>query len=500
MPAFAPALARDRAPAQTPPSRARPAPGRDPAAAVGGVLRQPGNPLALATLAFYSHRFGRDFSDVRVHTGAAAAASAAAVNARAYAVGRHVVLGAGHAPSHAGADGRLMAHELAHVVQQGGAEAPADTSRLAASGPAAESAARTASDAIARGDAAPPQPAAGPQLARDTPAPAAAPYTPPLAGRYEHIGPQEPAPPAPAPPPKPQPQPPPPRFTTRTKQPGDSGKFENPKTAALKGWHYVVYQDHVRIGNCTFDETGNVIGAWPWLTNNPGDLTGNVAPVKMPDGNYRQERRIWGQRNLSGPSPDKMQENTTLTPLSAGNTAIAGKAARTDLGVFATEARGRAALKEWIQNDYADLTLAASPSRHLGGGRRTSVDNDADYTARLRQLLTARGYPANYVDTTHGKDIPRADVKPAGEAQWEDVLDAYAFAEGVLKMANPDTAEGRKTFERNEGFSFNCAGRMPTHIYTPYQKLNEVKQVEALSATPDDIKAMLPCPLPAGTP
>jgi hypothetical protein len=91
-------------------------------------------------------------------------------------------------------------------------------------------------------------------------------------------------------------------------------------------------------------------------------------------------------------------------------------------------------------------------------------------------------------------------VKPAGEAQWEDVLDAYAFAEGVLKMANPDTAEGRKTFERNEGFSFNCSGRMPTHIYTPYQKLKEVKQIEALSATPDDIKAMLPCPLPAGTP
>jgi hypothetical protein len=88
----------------------------------------------------------------------------------------------------------------------------------------------------------------------------------------------------------------------------------------------------------------------------------------------------------------------------------------------------------------------------------------------------------------------------SADTQWNDVVDAYAFAEGVLKQSNPDTAEGRKTFEANEGFSFNCAGRMPTHIYTPYQKLKVVKDVEALTATPPEIKEMLPCPLPAGTP
>jgi hypothetical protein len=63
---------------------------------------------------------GHDFSEVRVHTDARAAESARAVGARAYAVGRDVVFGAGqYAPG--GREGRrLMAHELAHVVQQHG--------------------------------------------------------------------------------------------------------------------------------------------------------------------------------------------------------------------------------------------------------------------------------------------------------------------------------------------------------------------------------------------
>jgi hypothetical protein len=62
----------------------------------------------------------RDFSNVRVHTDAKAEASARAVGALAYTVGHHVVFGSGqHAPD--GTPGRsLMAHELAHVVQQGG--------------------------------------------------------------------------------------------------------------------------------------------------------------------------------------------------------------------------------------------------------------------------------------------------------------------------------------------------------------------------------------------
>lgn len=93
------------------------------------VLRAPGQPLEPATRAFMESRFGHDFSRVRVHTDAKAAESARAVNARAYTVGRDVVFGeGGYAPDTS--DGRrLMAHELAHVVQQGrGGLAPMDGS------------------------------------------------------------------------------------------------------------------------------------------------------------------------------------------------------------------------------------------------------------------------------------------------------------------------------------------------------------------------------------
>jgi hypothetical protein len=66
-------------------------------------------------------RFRHSFADVRVHADGEAAESARAVGAHAYAVGRDVVFGAGrYAP--ASAEGkRLIAHELAHVVQQRGA-------------------------------------------------------------------------------------------------------------------------------------------------------------------------------------------------------------------------------------------------------------------------------------------------------------------------------------------------------------------------------------------
>ncbi len=65
-------------------------------------------------------RFGYDFSLVRVHSGTTAEQSAQDVNANAYTVGRDIVFASGqYAPNTA--DGRkLIAHELVHVVQQGG--------------------------------------------------------------------------------------------------------------------------------------------------------------------------------------------------------------------------------------------------------------------------------------------------------------------------------------------------------------------------------------------
>jgi hypothetical protein len=85
------------------------------------VLRSPGQPLDAETRAHFEPRFGHDFGKVRVHADAQAAVSARAVNALAFTVGNHVVLGDHGEPSTSGERGRLLAHELMHVVQQSGA-------------------------------------------------------------------------------------------------------------------------------------------------------------------------------------------------------------------------------------------------------------------------------------------------------------------------------------------------------------------------------------------
>jgi hypothetical protein len=65
-------------------------------------------------------RFGHDFSRVRVHTDARAAESARAVNALAYTVDHNVVFDQGHYRPGAPDGKKLLAHELAHVAQDGG--------------------------------------------------------------------------------------------------------------------------------------------------------------------------------------------------------------------------------------------------------------------------------------------------------------------------------------------------------------------------------------------
>jgi len=63
-------------------------------------------------------RFGHDFSKVRVHTDAKAGESAQAIGAAAYTVGNDLVFGAGRYEPASSAGRALLAHELAHVVQQ----------------------------------------------------------------------------------------------------------------------------------------------------------------------------------------------------------------------------------------------------------------------------------------------------------------------------------------------------------------------------------------------
>jgi hypothetical protein len=88
-------------------------------ASVDETVRSPGQTLDAATRDFMETRFGYDFGGVRVHADARAAGSARDIAAQAYNVGSHIVFGAGRFDPGSGAGGRLLAHELTHVVQQG---------------------------------------------------------------------------------------------------------------------------------------------------------------------------------------------------------------------------------------------------------------------------------------------------------------------------------------------------------------------------------------------
>ena len=85
---------------------------------VHDVLGSSGRPLDQETRAFMEPRFGVDFGRVRLHTDSKAQQSAAAINARAYTAGSNVVL------RDTDPEPLLLAHELAHVVQQTDGEQP----------------------------------------------------------------------------------------------------------------------------------------------------------------------------------------------------------------------------------------------------------------------------------------------------------------------------------------------------------------------------------------
>jgi hypothetical protein len=82
------------------------------------ALQSPGQPLDPDVRRANEQQLGRDFSQVRTHTDSQAAASASAMNARAYTVDNDIVFGQDkYAPDTL--SGRfLLSHELAHVAQQ----------------------------------------------------------------------------------------------------------------------------------------------------------------------------------------------------------------------------------------------------------------------------------------------------------------------------------------------------------------------------------------------
>lgn len=104
---------------------------------VGSTLNSRGKPLDDATRSFMEERFDDDFSRVRVHTDSAAAASARSLGALAYTVGNHIAFRDGTYEPGTGASRKLIAHELAHVVQQRQSERHAVHRQTAAATPGA---------------------------------------------------------------------------------------------------------------------------------------------------------------------------------------------------------------------------------------------------------------------------------------------------------------------------------------------------------------------------
>lgn len=87
---------------------------------VDEVISSSGQPLDVSTRQFMETRFGYDFSGVRVHADAKASDSARQIEALAYTAGRDIVFAAGRYEPATAAGRHLLAHELAHVVQQSG--------------------------------------------------------------------------------------------------------------------------------------------------------------------------------------------------------------------------------------------------------------------------------------------------------------------------------------------------------------------------------------------
>lgn len=130
-------------------------------AIVHDVLGTPGRPLDPAARAWMEPRFGHDFSSVRVHTDGQAAESARSVGALAYAVGQHLVFDHRLYAPHTTAGRHLLAHELAHTIQDAGDSALHPKLELGAADDASERAADRAADAVALGQKASVAPAGG---------------------------------------------------------------------------------------------------------------------------------------------------------------------------------------------------------------------------------------------------------------------------------------------------------------------------------------------------
>ncbi|HEX7704541.1 MAG TPA: DUF4157 domain-containing protein, partial [Kofleriaceae bacterium] len=88
--------------------------------AVASASSSSGSSLPDTLMRKFEQSLGADLSGVRVHTGGASEEASHAVGAKAYTMGQDIHFGAGHYDPHSNQGQHLLAHEVAHTVQQGG--------------------------------------------------------------------------------------------------------------------------------------------------------------------------------------------------------------------------------------------------------------------------------------------------------------------------------------------------------------------------------------------
>jgi hypothetical protein len=135
------------------------------------VLNSSGQTLDHGTRAFFEPHFGHDFSRVRVHSDPRASESAQAVGALAYTVGKNIVFGTGQYRPASAEGGRLLAHELAHVVQQRNTAPLMQTLRIGNSTDTAEYEADRAASQVMNHHRASVSEVSSPYVARELPKP-----------------------------------------------------------------------------------------------------------------------------------------------------------------------------------------------------------------------------------------------------------------------------------------------------------------------------------------
>lgn len=120
--------------------------------AVAAASSSSGSALPDSLMRKFESSLGADLSSVRVHTGNASAAANDAVGAKAYTVGQDIHFGAGQYDPSSPAGEHLLAHEVAHTVQQaGGAQRRQHKLEVSSPGDGLEHEADRAADAMVAG-------------------------------------------------------------------------------------------------------------------------------------------------------------------------------------------------------------------------------------------------------------------------------------------------------------------------------------------------------------